>query len=133
MHKVMELPPLAALSDRIRALRGSLRTFTPAGDLPQERRERRRHSRKQVAATIHLIEIDESNAPARRLSAAVLNVSKRGMCVLTDQMAPVGRAVMLDVAGKSERAGRSVLARVTRLQRARGQDGFVLGLTIEPV
>ncbi|MFG0276183.1 MAG: PilZ domain-containing protein, partial [Phycisphaerales bacterium] len=124
-----------ALTDQWRGLKDAatraIRQFTPAGDMPEEQAERRTHARRDVATAISLIEIDDANAPIKRLTGAVLNVSKKGMCVLVDEAVPKNRSVMLDFAGRSDTPGRSILARVTRIQRARGQQGFVLGLKTE--
>jgi hypothetical protein len=101
--------------------------------MPEEQEERRKFSRREVATAISLIEIDDANAPIKRVTGAVLNVSKKGMCVLVDEAVARNRSVMLDLAGRSNTPGRSILARVTRVQRARGHQGYVLGLKTESV
>lgn len=116
-----------------RAATRAIRQFTPAGDMPEEQEERRRFARRDVATAISLIEIDDANAPIKRVTGAVLNVSKKGMCVLVDEAVARNRSVMLDLAGRSNTPGRSILARVTRVQRARGHQGYVLGLKTESV
>ena len=110
----------------------SFRTGVLGSDpVPREQQERRLHGRRDIATQIHLTEIDEGNAPVREFAAAVLNVSKKGMCVLTDDPIPTGRSVMLDVPSRGDAPGRSILAQVTRLQRASGKCGFVVGLRTE--
>ena len=137
MHDAQEQGRLSNLTQQVRGLGSAavraLRQFTPSGDVPQEREERRKFARREVATPIALIEIDDANAPVKRVTGAVLNVSKKGMCVLVDEAVPKNRSVMLDLAGRSNSPGRSVLARVTRIQRARGNQGFVLGLKTESV
>ena len=91
--------------------------------------DRRAHDRKPCANAISLVEITENNAPGRSLPASVINVSKKGMCVLVDEQVSKGSLVMLDLSGRGATgSGRSLLAHVTRIQRASGQAGFVLGL-----
>lgn len=137
MHNAQDQGRFAALAQQVRgwqrAATRAIRQFTPAGDVPEEHGERRKFSRRAIATPIALIEIDDANAPIRRVSGAVLNVSKKGMCVLVDEPVPKNRSVMLDLAGRTNSPGRSILARVTRIQRARGNQGFVLGLKTESV
>ena len=105
------------------------RQMNPNGYLLiEEIPNRRGDDRKQCAGAICVIEITANNAPGKSLPASVLNVSKRGLCVLVDEPLAKGSLVMLDLSGRTAAGGRSLLAHVTRIQRASGHNGYVLGL-----
>jgi hypothetical protein len=102
---------------------------SPGGIILEEIPNRRSDERKTCSGAICIQEITENNAPGRSLPASVLNVSKRGLCVLVDEPLSKGSLVMLDLSGRAAAgSGRSLLAHVTRIQRASGQAGYVIGL-----
>ena len=96
-----------------------------------EQKERRGHQRKPVATMVYVTPVSESGSPTHPIDAAVLNVSKKGLCVLLEERVNKGVSVMVDLSGRQSSGGKTILARVAHIHRASGQPGFVLGLRTE--
>jgi PilZ domain-containing protein len=97
----------------------------------EEQEERRDHNRKPVATMVFITPMSDSGSPTHPIDAAVLNVSKKGLCVLLEERINKGVSVMVDLSGRKNEGGRSILARVKHVHRASGQPGYVLGLRTE--